>query len=105
MSVISVVGKENLEAEVNSGVSIVDFYADWCGPCKMLTPVLEELATDLAGKAKVVKVNVDQNQELAAEFKIQGVPTIVIMKDGEVVERAVGFQPKAGLVDLVNKNL
>lgn len=105
MSVINIVGKENLENEVKTGVSIVDFYADWCGPCKMLTPVLEELAEELSGKAKVIKVNVDQNQELAAEYKVQGVPTIVVMKDGDVVERAVGFQPKAGLINLVNKNL
>lgn len=105
MSVINIVGKENLESEVKAGVSIVDFYADWCGPCKMLSPVLEELAEELSGKAKVIKVNVDQNQELAAEYKVQGVPTIVVMKDGEVVERAVGFQPKAGLINLVNKNL
>jgi thioredoxin 1 len=105
MSIINVVGKENFDAEVETGVSIVDFYADWCGPCKMLAPVLDELAGELAGTAKVVKVNVDQNQELAAQYKVQGVPTLFIFKDGAIVERAVGFQPKAGILKLVNKNL
>ncbi len=105
MSVVSVTGKDNFKKEISSGVSVIDFYADWCGPCKMLAPVLEELADELAGKAKVVKVNVDQNQDLAAEYKVQGVPTIVITKDGQLVDRAVGFQPKTGLLNLVNKNL
>ena len=105
MSVITVVGKENLKKEIESGVAVVDFYADWCGPCKMLAPVLDELAGELSGKAKIIKVNVDQNQDLAAEYKVQGVPTIVITKNGDVVDRSVGFQQKAGLLNLVNKNL
>ncbi|OEH84658.1 thioredoxin [Desulfuribacillus stibiiarsenatis] len=103
MAVISVVGKDNFVSEVSAGVSLVDFYADWCGPCKMLAPVLDEIAEELAD-VKVIKVNVDQNQDLAAEYRVQGVPTIVIMKDGQLVERAVGFQPKGNLVNLVNKH-
>ncbi len=105
MAIMSVNGKAEFDGAVKSGVSIVDFYADWCGPCKMIAPVLEELATELEGKAQIVKVNVDYNQDLASDFKVQGVPTIFIVKDGQVVERAVGFQPKPGLLALVNKHL
>ena len=81
---------------INSDIPVlVDFWAEWCGPCRMLGPVIDELADEYAGKVKVCKVNVDNNQSLANEFGIRGIPSILIFKKGEVLERLVGVQPKS----------
>ena len=84
--------EEVLEADVPV---IVDFWASWCGPCMMLSPIIEELAKDLEGKAKVGKVNVDEEGELSQAFGVMSIPTIVLVKDGKVVRQAVGARPKA----------
>jgi thioredoxin len=86
----------NFEAEViKSDVPVlVDFWAPWCGPCKMLTPTIEALATEYEGKAKVVKVNVDDNQQLAGEYGIRGIPTLMVFKDGQMINSMVGMKPK-----------
>jgi thioredoxin 1 len=76
---------------------MVDFFAEWCGPCKMLAPALEELSSEMAGKAKVLKVDVDRSPDLARQFGISGVPTVIIFKNGAAVEKMVGFQPKQAL--------
>ena len=76
---------------------LVDFWAPWCGPCRMLAPVLEELDGDLAGKVKVAKVNVDEEMELAAQFQVASIPTLLLFENGQAVLRAVGAQPKAKL--------
>ena len=76
---------------------LVDFWAPWCGPCRMLAPVLEELETDLAGKVKVAKVNVDEEMELAAQFQVASIPTLLLFENGQAVRRTVGAQPKAKL--------
>jgi len=76
---------------------LVDFWAEWCGPCKMLTPVLEELAAQYSGKIKIAKVNVDQQANLAARYGIRSIPTIIIFKGGEVAEQMVGMQAKEAL--------
>lgn len=91
--------------ETSNGVVLADFWAPWCGPCKMIAPVLEELDGDLAGKIKIVKVDVDENQETAGKFGVMSIPTLLIMKNGEVVEQVVGFQPKEALAEIVNKHL
>ncbi len=77
---------------------LVDFWAEWCGPCKALTPVLEEIATELGEEASVVKVNVDENSDLAQKYGIRGIPTLIFFKDGEVKSTLVGNQPKAEII-------
>jgi len=81
---------------------IVDFWAPWCGPCKMIAPVLEDVAAEYAGKVKVVKLNVDENQETAPKYNVRGIPTLLIVKGGEVVATKVGAVSKSQLVDFVN---
>jgi thioredoxin 1 len=98
---------ENFKSEVlDSDVPVlVDFWAVWCGPCKMLAPTIDQLATEFEGKAKVGKVNVDDNQQLAAQFGIMSIPTVIIFKGGKVVEQFIGVQPKGVYVDALNKHL
>jgi thioredoxin 1 len=81
---------------------MVDFWAPWCGPCKLLTPTIEELARDYAGKAKVVKVNVDDNQDLATKYGIRGIPTVMVFKGGQPVASLVGMRPKADLAQALD---
>ena len=89
----------NFEEEVlNSPLPVlVDFYADWCNPCKMMAPVLDELGQELAGSAEVYKVDVDQEMALAQQFNIMSVPTMIVFKDGQAVQQLVGVQPKQTL--------
>ena len=82
---------------------LVDFWAPWCGPCKMVGPVLEQIAGEYAGKAKVVKVNVDDNKQVAGSLGVQSIPTVVLYKDGEVVEKVIGARPKSDFVNMLNK--
>ena len=89
--------KAEFDAIKNNGVVLVDFYADWCGPCKMLSPVLEELSSEYEGKANIVKVNVDEVSELASEDGVMSIPNMFFIKNGEVVKQVVGYQPKAAL--------
>ena len=102
-------GKKINEAEfsevINSKLAVVDFNATWCGPCKMLGPVLEEVSEELAGKADFFAVDVDENQSLAIKNRIQSIPAIVIFKNGEAVDRQVGFVPKPQLVEFINKSI
>jgi len=100
MGNIKEVNEENFDAEVlnkNKPV-LVDFWAEWCGPCKALAPILDEVAGELGEKAEVVKVNVDQAQMLAQKYGIRGIPTLIFFKDGEVKNTLVGNQPKAEIV-------
>ena len=101
MGQLKQVDKGSFESEVmQSDVPVmVDFFADWCGPCKALNPKLEEIAEENAGKVKVVKVNVDQNPELASQFGVRGIPTIVYFKGGQVVNQITGLVEKAALLE------
>ena len=80
---------------------LLDFYADWCGPCKMLAPVLHEIAEENAGTHKVGKINVDEQMELAQQFRIVSIPTLVVMKDGQIANKAVGAMPKEDILALL----
>ncbi|WP_291725726.1 thioredoxin [Bernardetia sp.] len=82
---------------------LVDFWAEWCGPCQMMTPIVNELSKDFAGKAKIAKVDVDSNSELTVEFGVRNIPTILIFKNGEVVEKIVGTTTKKELEDRIGK--
>jgi len=97
------VTEENFKTETSEGLVLVDFYADWCGPCKMLLPVLDELASEMK-EAKIVKVNVDDAKELAAEYKVTSIPNLTLLKDGEVVHQELGFKPKELLVALIDSH-
>ena len=79
------------------GIAVVDFWAEWCGPCRMIGPVIEEMATEYDGKAIIGKVNVDQNPGVSAQFGVRNIPTIIFVKGGEVVDKSVGAVPKAQL--------
>jgi thioredoxin 1 len=91
--------------ETKEGLVLVDFWATWCGPCKMIAPVLEELASEYGDKVKIVKVDVDENQETAGKYGVMSIPTLLVLKDGEVVDKAVGYQPKEALAEVLNKHV
>ncbi|MGK0176475.1 MAG: thioredoxin 1 [Lentimonas sp.] len=89
---------DNFDSEVNASVPvIVDFWAPWCGPCKAIAPILEELAKELGEAVKICKVNVDDNKEIAGKFEIQAIPTILIFKDNKIADRVVGLTSKEDL--------
>jgi len=106
MAVLSVTDK-NFENEVlKSNIPVmVDFWAEWCGPCKVVSPIVDEIASDLDGKLKVTKVNVDDAQELAAKYNVMSIPTLLIFKGGEPVEQIVGAMSKDQLLDKINPQI
>ncbi|CAH0206696.1 thioredoxin [Peribacillus sp. NPDC101481] len=95
---------QTFTTDTSEGVVLVDFWAPWCGPCKMIAPVLQELDTEIGDTAKIVKVDVDENQETAGKFGVMSIPTLIVLKDGEVVDKVVGFQPKEALAELISKH-
>lgn len=102
---MKIVDSNEFRSEIESGITVVDFFATWCGPCKMLAPVLEGLSSEMEGKSKFIKVDIDQSSELANEFQISSVPTMVIFKDGQKVEQLVGFLPKEKIQQTIENNL
>lgn len=93
------------EVQNGEGVAVVDFFATWCGPCKMLEPVFQEVGSELQGKAKFVKVDIDQSLDIARQYNVSSVPTVLVMKDGKPVEVLVGFMPKENLLNKVKNHL
>ena len=85
------------EIEKHEGLAVVDFWATWCGPCRMIAPILDQLATEYSGKAKVAKLDVDANQETAMRFGVRSIPTVLFFKNGKLVDQVIGAVPKAKL--------
>lgn len=96
---------KTFEQETKDGLVIVDFWAEWCGPCRIQTPILEELENELDGKLKVTKLNVDENQTVPQEFGIMSIPTLLIKKDGQTVEKLVGVRTKEMLMEILQAHM
>lgn len=100
MSVLKITSENYKEEVLNSNKPVlIDFYADWCGPCRMMSPIIDEIAVQLGEKVKVGKVNVDENQDLAMEYGVMSIPTIVIRKDGEISKTFVGVRDKNEILE------
>jgi len=98
---------DNFDNEVSSSnlPVLVDFWAEWCGPCKSLGPILEEISNDLKDQLKVVKVNLDENQDLAMKYSIRSIPTLLLFKEGELIDTKVGLLPKSDLVEWLDSKI
>jgi thioredoxin 1 len=105
MADVAELSEANFEAEVLRSAQpvLVDFWAPWCSPCRVIAPMVHDLATENAGQIKVVKINVDESSNIAASYGVNSIPTIMIFKNGDVVDRFVGIQPKSRLQDAINQ--
>ncbi|MDU9693606.1 thioredoxin [Priestia aryabhattai] len=102
---ITNLNKDNFTSEIGEGVVLVDFWAPWCGPCKMIAPILDQLNQDLNGKAQIKKLNIDEYGEIAQQYEIMSIPTMLVFKDGKPVDKALGYQPKENLANLLEKHI
>jgi len=84
---------------------VVDFWAEWCGPCRMLTPIIEEISKELQGKIKIFKMNIDENPNIPSEYGIRSIPTMMLFKNGEQIDTSIGVKPKNSLVEWINKHI
>ena len=98
---------DNFDNEISSSniPVLVDFWAEWCGPCKMLGPILEEISKDLKDKIQIVKVNLDENQDLAMKYSIRSIPTLLLFKDGQLIDTKVGLLPKSDLLEWLGSKI
>ena len=100
---VIILSENNFDHQTRRGVTLVDFWATWCMPCKMMVPALNDVADELNGKAKVAKVDVDQHQSLAAKYKVRSIPTLILFKDGKEVKRFVGVKDKNFLLKQIKE--
>ncbi|AIF52221.1 MULTISPECIES: thioredoxin [unclassified Pelosinus] len=105
MSVLNIADENEFKEKISQKDKpvLVDFWASWCGPCKMVAPELEAVGQEYEGKAVVMKVNVDEQQQLASNYNVMGIPTLLLFKDGVEVERIVGYRPRKDLMDAIDK--
>jgi len=104
-SKIKILNESDFKENISTGLVFVDFYADWCGPCRMMQPVLEEFAQEYKEKMVVAKVNTDKNKKLAQTYRISGIPCMILFKDGKEIKRVVGYQNKENLVNALSSYL
>lgn len=102
---IKYLNDQNFQGEISKGVTLVDFYADWCGPCRAIAPIVEELADEMNGTAQIAKLDVDGAQETTAHFGVTSIPTIIIFKDGQEVKRTFGIKDKETLKAMIDSAL
>ncbi|PLS18687.1 thioredoxin [Bacillus sp. M6-12] len=102
---ISHVTDQTFGTEIKEGLVLADFWAPWCGPCKMIAPVLEEIDGEMGDKVKIVKLNVDENAGTVGEFGVMSIPTLILFKDGVAVDKVIGFSPKEALTDIISNHM
>lgn len=102
---VTILDKDTFDGAIAKGLVVVDFYADWCSPCRMLAPVLEETAEKLGDKVTICKINVDEARDLGQKYEIRNIPNVCIFRDGELVDRILGFKPVEEFIELISKNI
>lgn len=102
---ISHVTDQSFTTEIKEGLVLADFWAPWCGPCKMIAPVLEEIDSEMSNKVRIVKLNVDENPETAKAYGVMSIPTLILFKSGVAVDKVIGFQPKETLTELISNQM
>ena len=95
----------NFDQEISNGVTLVDFWAEWCGPCRRIAPIVEQLAGEYEGRATIAKLNVDENPNIPGRFMIRGIPTLLLFKNGQLAETLVGLAPKDDIARMIDKHL
>ncbi len=102
---LKILTDSNFDTEIKTGVTLVDFWAEWCGPCRRIAPIVEELAGTYDGRASVAKMNVDENPSVPGRFMIRGIPTLLLFKDGQLADTLVGLAPKEDIARMIEKHL